>query len=270
MRGFIYVMSNPSFSEGLVKIGKSEFDPKVRKRELDAATGVPTPFELQYAAFVEDHHSSERDLHRKLASKRPNRRREFFELSVPEAIASIRIFATIISEEVYYRSPEDVAREKQRLRLLLEEASRRERAEEARQLALSDWLEAVNGPIETKSSAFIAGELSEVRQKFGLIGAAATFIVYYNFNLGGAIFAGLIAGAVYFLKVGDEKLRIGKEALQRFPLKTESDFVRSGHAGQNAKAVLQCPACSQKVRVPPNKHLKIRCPSCTHIWTART
>lgn len=270
MRGFIYVMSNPSFSEGLVKIGKSEFDPKVRKRELDSATGVPTPFELQYAAFVEDHHASERDLHRKLASKRPNRRREFFELSVPEAIASIRMFATIISEEVYYRSPDEVAREERRLRLLREEEARRERAEEARQRAVWDWLESVNAPIEGKRSAFLASELSEVRQKFGLIGAAATLIIYYNFSIGAAIFVGMVAGAVYFVKVGDEKVRLGQEAVKRFPLKTESDFGRSGQVSQNAKAVLRCPACRQKVRVLANKHLRIRCPRCAHSWTSRT
>lgn len=263
-------MSNPSFSEGLVKIGKSEFDPKVRKRELDSATGVPTPFELQYAAFVEDHHTSERDLHRKLASKRRNRRREFFELSVPEAIASIRMFAAIISEEVYYRSPDEVAREERRLRLLREEEAQRERAEEARQRVLWDWLESVNGPIEAKRSAYVTDELSEVRQKFGLIGAAATLIVYYNFSLGAAIFAGLVAGAVYFVKVGDEKVRLGQEAAKRFPLKTESDFGGSGHAAQNAKAVLQCPACRQKVRVLANKHLRISCPNCAHNWTSRT
>ena len=44
MAGFVYVMSNPSLSEGLLKIGKSDKDPtKYRVDELQT-TGVPEPF----------------------------------------------------------------------------------------------------------------------------------------------------------------------------------------------------------------------------------
>lgn len=139
MGGYIYILTNPSFSEGLVKIGKSDSDPKARKRDLDSATGIPTPFDLQYAAFVDDHHAVEHNVHRRLSAKRRNSRREFFEMSVPEAIPSIRMFATVISEEVYYLSPEEAAQEEVRLRERLKEEEARRQAAEARQIAIWDW-----------------------------------------------------------------------------------------------------------------------------------
>tara|TARA_A100001015_G_C14355920_1_gene468566 strand:+ start:320 stop:514 length:195 start_codon:yes stop_codon:yes gene_type:complete len=50
--GFIYIMSNPSFTDGKIKIGKSQKDPALRKEELNT-TGLPEPFELEYYALVE-------------------------------------------------------------------------------------------------------------------------------------------------------------------------------------------------------------------------
>ena len=50
--GFIYVMSNPSFVDGQIKIGKSSKDPSIRKAELDT-TSLPEPFEIEYFAFVD-------------------------------------------------------------------------------------------------------------------------------------------------------------------------------------------------------------------------
>ena len=38
--GFIYIMSNPSFADGKIKIGKSQKDPSFRREELNS-TGVP-------------------------------------------------------------------------------------------------------------------------------------------------------------------------------------------------------------------------------------
>ena len=53
MNGYIYVMLNMSM-EGLVKIGRTNRDPKAREKELSQATGVPTPFKLVYQEFFID------------------------------------------------------------------------------------------------------------------------------------------------------------------------------------------------------------------------
>jgi hypothetical protein len=77
MAGFIYIMSNPSFVSGRIKIGKSDRDPEeFRKSELDG-TAVPEPFKVEYA-FVDDHHTLERTLHKTFDYARANKQREFF------------------------------------------------------------------------------------------------------------------------------------------------------------------------------------------------
>ena len=51
MAGFVYIMSNPSFADGRIKIGKSDRDPEeFRKSELNS-TGVPEPFKVEYSAY---------------------------------------------------------------------------------------------------------------------------------------------------------------------------------------------------------------------------
>ena len=106
--GFIYIMSNPSFSDGRIKIGKSHSDPSsFRKKEL-YSTGVPEPFVVEYYAFVEDYNNAEIEIHRTLSKVRPNKDREFFNISPPEAILKIREICVIKLEEVFYKSPEEI------------------------------------------------------------------------------------------------------------------------------------------------------------------
>ncbi len=101
-------MSNPAFSDRRVKIGKSQSDPSsFRKNEL-YSTGVPEPFVVEYYAFVEDYDNAERKIHATLSNIRPNKDREFFNISSPEAILKIRELCAIKHEEVFYRSPEEI------------------------------------------------------------------------------------------------------------------------------------------------------------------
>ena len=112
--GFIYIMSNPSFSDGKIKIGKSQKDPSFRKEELNS-TGVPEPFEIEYFALVENYDDVELIVHSRLDNCRPNKNREFFTCSIPEAILAIRQASQIKYEEVLYKSPEEIyERQKQK------------------------------------------------------------------------------------------------------------------------------------------------------------
>ena len=43
--GYVYVLTNPSFREDWVKIGKSKRFPNIRSKELDN-TAVPLPYEV--------------------------------------------------------------------------------------------------------------------------------------------------------------------------------------------------------------------------------
>lgn len=86
-KGYVYVLSNPSMA-GLVKIGKTTTSPTRRMSELHS-TGVPTPFELEFAAEVADCHVSERAAHDALDRYRVSSNREFFKVSVMEALREI-------------------------------------------------------------------------------------------------------------------------------------------------------------------------------------
>ncbi len=133
MSGFIYIMSNPSFVDGLIKIGQSDRDPMTyRKAELET-TGVPEPFVVEYYAFVQYHHSLEKQVHRNLSHKRNTRNREFFNASVPEAINLIRELGgkKIEFEKVFYKAPEEILAEKSRMEKEKSAELERERLEKS-------------------------------------------------------------------------------------------------------------------------------------------
>jgi len=88
MIGFIYVMSNPAHP-GLVKIGQTSKDPELRRRDL-STTGVLEDFVLEYRVLTEDYDEIELEVHRQLIDSRYRQDREFFEISVQEAISTIR------------------------------------------------------------------------------------------------------------------------------------------------------------------------------------
>jgi len=110
--GYLYIMSNPSFKDGLLKVGKSDRHPRERKAELET-TGVPRPFTLEYYVRVDDHHSLENRVHKKLDEYRSSSTREFFQISVPKAIDVMRELATPAKsdETVLWDDPAEVERE---------------------------------------------------------------------------------------------------------------------------------------------------------------
>ena len=131
MAGFVYVLSNPSFTA--VKIGKSDRDPSNRVSELSNSTGIPTPFKLEYYAFVTDHHDLERWCHVTLATKRVSKNREFFEVTVVEAIECIRSIAGtgLKFEENHYARWKDYEKEKLKAQEARRVEAERKRLQEA-------------------------------------------------------------------------------------------------------------------------------------------
>jgi len=90
MKGFIYIMSNSSFKDGFLKIGKSSRHPdSFRKKELET-TGVPDLFFVEYSAFVEKYSDIEVEIHRRLGNKRHRSNREFFVLDIEHAIFELK------------------------------------------------------------------------------------------------------------------------------------------------------------------------------------
>ena len=84
MRGFIYILNNAAFP-GLLKIGGTERSPIERAREL-STTGIPSRFAVVHSEEVSDWAAVEKAVHDALKGRRYTADREFFEISVQEAI----------------------------------------------------------------------------------------------------------------------------------------------------------------------------------------
>ena len=100
--GIVYLLTNPVMP-GLVKIGMTaQEDIEKRMREL-YTTGVPVPFECQFACKVKkgDCGKIEKALHAAFAPQRVNANREFFRIQVEQAKAILELFHhTDVTEEV--------------------------------------------------------------------------------------------------------------------------------------------------------------------------
>ena len=90
-KGFVYIFSNPAMP-GLLKIGYTGRIPTDRANEL-SSTGVPVPFEVEYYCIVEEASDIETQVHAHLAVVRRSADREFFRVSVREAIEAIEKLA---------------------------------------------------------------------------------------------------------------------------------------------------------------------------------
>ncbi len=94
-RGIIYVMWNELFPD-LVKIGvtkgSTSKDVEKRRKELSHGENMPQPFEAKFAICVNNYNKIEPMIHNALGKLRHNSHREFFKLSVEEAICLLRTY----------------------------------------------------------------------------------------------------------------------------------------------------------------------------------
>lgn len=90
--GYVYILINPSMP-GLIKIGRTFRDSKARARELHS-TGVPTPFEVAFEAFSEEHETLEKNLHEGLDEFRVAGNREFFRYPLKSAIERLQALSS--------------------------------------------------------------------------------------------------------------------------------------------------------------------------------
>ena len=100
--GIVYLLTNPCMP-GLVKIGMTtQEDIDKRMKEL-YTTGVPVPFECQFACKVnnKDCAKIEKALHTAFEPQRVNKNREFFKINVEQAKAILELFHhTDVTEDV--------------------------------------------------------------------------------------------------------------------------------------------------------------------------
>lgn len=107
---YVYVLTNRSFGENLIKIGFSD-DPKRRAKELHS-TSLPHPFEIAYAVPVYRAYELEQLVHKALDDYRVNNDREFFDCGVSMAINTIRAhlpdYSNALTKEVDATFADDI------------------------------------------------------------------------------------------------------------------------------------------------------------------
>lgn len=98
--GYVYILTNPSFKEDWVKIGKSSRPVDIRSKELDN-TAVPLPFEIFATLKTVKYEEVERQLHRmidRLTDLRIRPNREFFNVPPTKALELLKDCAMTIDD----------------------------------------------------------------------------------------------------------------------------------------------------------------------------
>ena len=125
-QGYVYILTNPSFKEDWVKIGKSSRPVDVRSKELDN-TAVPLPFEIFATIKTCKYNEVEKLVHKtidRLTDLRIRQNREFFNVAPQVALDIFKDIASAIddAEIVLYEnntpvvSREDEKKEKREIK----------------------------------------------------------------------------------------------------------------------------------------------------------
>lgn len=104
--GYVYILTNPSFREDWVKIGKSSRPVDVRSKELDN-TAVPLPFEIFATMKTAKYNEVEKLVHKtidRLTDLRIRQNREFFNVAPQIALDIFKDIAQTIDDTVEYQN----------------------------------------------------------------------------------------------------------------------------------------------------------------------
>ena len=98
--GYVYILTNHSFKEDWVKIGKSSRPVEVRSAELDN-TAVPLPFEIYATIKTVKYHDVERMIHKsidRISNLRIRQNREFFNIAPATATDMLVDIAKLLGD----------------------------------------------------------------------------------------------------------------------------------------------------------------------------
>lgn len=100
--GYVYILTNPSFKEDWVKIGKSSRPVDIRSKELDN-TAVPLPFEIYATLKTVKYEQVEKLIHKtidRLTDLRIRQNREFFNVSPAKALDILKDISMTLDDAV--------------------------------------------------------------------------------------------------------------------------------------------------------------------------
>jgi hypothetical protein len=85
---YVYIMSNPSFSSDILKIGWTKEHPNIRANNLYTLE-IPTPFTIEYVIITSDGSNLETQIYEHLKSYRVEPNRDFFKISKDELVTKL-------------------------------------------------------------------------------------------------------------------------------------------------------------------------------------
>lgn len=107
-KGFVYILTNDSFRENIVKIGRSKYHPEQRAKGL-YTTSVPTPFDVYASIQTERYVEVENLVHHLfdlISDKRINKSREYFFIDPKVALKILKDIKDVIGDEAVIEEPE--------------------------------------------------------------------------------------------------------------------------------------------------------------------
>ena len=108
-KGYVYILTNDSFREDWVKIGRSSRPVDVRSKELDN-TAVPLPFKIYATIQTIKYVDVERIVHKqidRLTDLRIRQNREFFNVEPSQALDILLDLATAIDDAIVMQYIDD-------------------------------------------------------------------------------------------------------------------------------------------------------------------
>ncbi|MBO7391761.1 MAG: GIY-YIG nuclease family protein, partial [Verrucomicrobia bacterium] len=99
-QGYVYILTNPSFKEDWIKIGKSSRPVNLRSKELDN-TAVPLPFKIYATLKTSKYEKVEKQIHKqidRLTDLRIRQNREFFNINPETALEILRDIADLLDD----------------------------------------------------------------------------------------------------------------------------------------------------------------------------
>jgi len=104
-KGYVYILTNKSFRDDWVKIGKSSRPVDIRSKELDN-TAVPLPFDIYATMQTEKFAEIEKIIHKqidRLTDLRIRQNREFFNVHPAQAFDLLMDLASAIDDAVIFK-----------------------------------------------------------------------------------------------------------------------------------------------------------------------
>ena len=123
MKGWIYISVN-SLADEVIKVDSCSGDPDVHLKKGSSASGMPGANTIQYACWVDDYKSVEKEVNEELQNVGVDDSPNWFHFDVPNAIGVIRSIIIPIFEEIKVPDIPSIAKEKELERVREIEADR--------------------------------------------------------------------------------------------------------------------------------------------------